>query len=179
MKKKIITLALVAGIGFSPLLMSSTLVIASNGSFENSVSENQFEDIDLDFFKNSPYYEVTIDGNEFEIVLSDENLNKLIADSSFSTPQLFSDENVPIPMGAPGVTKITGNVLSGNYKVYISKYHLNQIAKIGISGVTAALGGLPGWLVGSIIGLVTPGTFYHHGRVFVYQAYGYHYWYYQ
>ena len=129
------------------------------------------ETIDLEYYENSPYFEVKTDGDNFEISLTDAALK-----------QYASDNNLPAPetgkLRAQGQTKISGNIASGNFKIFIKKDHLNWLANRGSAGIGALFGGLPGFVVGSLVALIVPAN-YQHGRVFVYQGRNYQYWYYQ
>ncbi len=154
----------------SSLMLPFTTTIGSSAQaaeINTSITSN----IDLEYYKNSPYFNVTTNGDDFEIVLTQSGLL-----------QYCKDNNLPLPevsmLRAAGTTAIRGSVLSGTFKVYISKSDLNFIANRGAPAVGLILGGLPYFVVGSIITYVAPGN-YSHGRVFVYQNYNYQYWYYQ
>ncbi|CRH17541.1 hypothetical protein ACN6J9_13550 [Carnobacterium maltaromaticum] len=161
---KIISIILTAMILVNAFLFSPIVVNASE-------AETIQETIDLEYYKNSPYFSVSSDGNNFEIELTRSGLI-----------QYCKDNNLPLPAPdlarAAGTTKIVGSVFSGTFKIYIKKSDLNFLANRGGAGVSLIFGSLPGFVLSSIIAYIAPGN-YSHGRVFVYQNYSYQYWYYQ
>lgn len=161
---KIISIILTAMILVNAFLFSPIVV---NASEAKTIQET----IDLEYYKNSPYFSVSSDGNNFEIELTRSGL-----------VQYCKDNNLPLPAPdlarAAGTTKIVGSVFSGTFKIYIKKSDLNFIANRGAPAVGMLLGGVKYFVIASIISYITPGT-YSHGRVFIYQSYSYQYWYYQ
>ncbi len=161
---KILSIILTATVLINAFLFSPTVVNASE-------AETIQETIDIEYYKNSPYFFVNSDGNNFEIELTRAGLG-----------QYCKDNNLPLPAPdltrAAGTTKIVGSVFSGTFKIYIKKSDLNFLANRGGASVSLIFGSLPSFVISSVIAYLAPGN-YSHGRVFIYQSYSYQYWYYQ
>lgn len=119
----------------------------------------------LEALKKNPNFDVEINGNDFTITFSDSALL-----SNDSEVQLYRSN---------GVNKISGNVLSGSFKVYLTGNALKLIKTTGSGAISSFLGGGLGFAASTIYNIISVESTFTHGRVFVFANYQFQYWYYQ
>jgi len=112
--------------------------------------------------KESNFGEVTTNGDTFEITFSDSEFSQALGLRS------------PRTAGRNG---IQGKVSSGTFKVYLSSYSINAIRGVGVGAIAKFIPGLPGWLLGSLAGIIAANGAVKHGRVYVYSGFRYQYYY--
>jgi len=59
----------------------------------------------------------------------------------------------------------------------LSSYSINAIRGVGVGAIAKFIPGLPGWLLGSLAGIIAANGAVKHGRVYVYSGFMYQYYY--
>lgn len=169
--KKVSLSALTVSLLSSSFMPGISLV--SNAATNESIQISN--SLDLDYYRNSQYFDVTEENGKTIIEITDSNFIEYLKELGMDTSafeQTLQQER------AAGVTKIViHSFWKGNADLYLSKGWLNTISAAGVGAIAGALGALlpgAGWgaAIGAIAGAISAQTF-SHGKVFMMRSFLY------
>lgn len=170
-KKFLITISVIFSLGmFGFVSINNDVRADEQFGIQNSVDMRET----LESLKTNPNVQVSVSGDDFTITFSDSTLYS----SAYSNNLINRNSRLVVPY-SNGVKKITGNIASGKFKVYLTGNSLRLIKSTGASAISTYLGGGLGFFGSTIYNIITNEKDFSHGRVFVFANYQFQYWYYQ
>lgn len=162
MKKILITFTTLTMLAFS--LSFGLPVLASNVDINSNDSMSKLENNDIKNFYDNPYFNVTTQGEDTIITITDSNLVKLLEANGVNSSSIIRNF-----AQKEGVSKIVwhGQARYGNVDVYLSKTALNNVSAggIGVLGLILAVPSL-GYSIASLIAGLAAGNVWTSGQVF-------------